>query len=115
LSRIRRGLYVAVPLDARRSGEWVEDAWVVADRVFSPCYIGGWSACEYWDLTDQVFRTILVVAHRSGPVGVVGVQGGTCLKRCYIETYRFSEDLDFTVLPGGPFRPEDVEPLPDLL
>jgi len=61
LSRVRRGLYVAVPLDARRPGEWVEDAWVVADRVFSPCYIGGWSACEHWDLTDQVFRTILVV------------------------------------------------------
>jgi predicted transcriptional regulator of viral defense system len=61
LSRVRRGLYVAVPLDARRSGEWVGDAWVVADRIFSPCYIGGWSACEHWDLTDQVFRTILVV------------------------------------------------------
>ncbi len=23
--------------------------------------------------------------------------GGTCLKKCYFETYRFSEDLDFTV------------------
>jgi predicted transcriptional regulator of viral defense system len=61
LSRVRRGLYVAVPLDARRPGEWVEDAWVVADRVFSPCYMGGWSACEHWDLTDQLFRTVLVV------------------------------------------------------
>jgi predicted transcriptional regulator of viral defense system len=58
LSRVRRGLYVAVPLDARRSGEWTEDPWIVADRVFSPCYIGGWSACEHWDLTDQVFRTM---------------------------------------------------------
>ena len=29
-------------------------------------------------------------------------KGGTCLKKCYIETYRFSEDLDFTVLPGQP-------------
>ena len=28
-------------------------------------------------------------------------KGGACLKKCYIETYRFSEDLDFTVLPGG--------------
>ena len=27
-------------------------------------------------------------------------KGGTCLKKCYLETYRFSEDLDFTVLPG---------------
>ena len=26
-----------------------------------------------------------------------GFKGGTCLKKCYFETYRFSEDLDFTV------------------
>jgi predicted nucleotidyltransferase component of viral defense system len=25
-------------------------------------------------------------------------KGGTCLKKAYFETYRFSEDLDFTVL-----------------
>jgi predicted nucleotidyltransferase component of viral defense system len=24
-------------------------------------------------------------------------KGGTCLKKCYFETYRFSEDLDFTI------------------
>lgn len=62
LSRVRRGLYVAVPLDARRSGEWVEDPWVVANRVFAPCYIGGWSACEHWGFTEQVFNTVLIVS-----------------------------------------------------
>ncbi len=25
-------------------------------------------------------------------------KGGTCLKKCFFETYRFSEDLDFTIL-----------------
>src|SRR5690554_6846909 len=25
-------------------------------------------------------------------------KGGTCLRKCYIENYRFSEDLDFTAL-----------------
>ena len=25
-------------------------------------------------------------------------KGGTCLKKCYFESYRFSEDLDFTVI-----------------
>lgn len=65
LSRVRRGLYVAVPLDARRSGEWVEDPWIVADRVFAPCYVGGWSACEHWDFTEQVFNTVLVVSGSS--------------------------------------------------
>ncbi len=48
--------------------------------------------------------------NRPGPLAGVGLQG-TCLKKCYIETYRFSEDLDFTVLPDAPYRPEDVEPL----
>ena len=28
-------------------------------------------------------------------------KGGTCLKKCYFETYRFSEDLDFTLLHEG--------------
>ena len=35
-------------------------------------------------------------------------KGGTCLKKCYLETLRFSEDLDFTVLPGGPVESQDV-------
>ncbi len=28
-------------------------------------------------------------------------KGGTALKKCYVETYRFSEDLDFTLTPGA--------------
>jgi predicted nucleotidyltransferase component of viral defense system len=28
-------------------------------------------------------------------------KGGTCLKKCFFETYRFSEDLDFTLLDGS--------------
>jgi predicted nucleotidyltransferase component of viral defense system len=28
-------------------------------------------------------------------------KGGTCLKKCYFKTYRFSDDLDFTVLAGS--------------
>jgi len=75
LSRVRRGLYVAVPLDARRSGEWVEDPWVVAQRVFNPCYVGGWSALEHWDLTEQVFRVILVVTARTVRHRDVQIQG----------------------------------------
>jgi len=38
-------------------------------------------------------------------------KGGTFLKKCYIETWRFSEDLDFTVILGGSYKPEDIEPL----
>lgn len=35
-------------------------------------------------------------------------KGGTCLRKCYYETYRFSEDLDFTVTAGGPEEPEHL-------
>ena len=35
-------------------------------------------------------------------------KGGTCLRKCYYETYRFSEDLDFTVIKGGPEEPDDL-------
>jgi predicted transcriptional regulator of viral defense system len=64
LARARRGLYVTVPLDASPSGEWTEDPWVLAQKSFSPCYIGGWSACEHWGLTDQVFREVIVLTTR---------------------------------------------------
>lgn len=64
LSRVRRGVYVPVPLEARTEKEPLEDAWVVAMRLFEPCYIGGWSAAEYWDLTEQIFRTIIVMTTR---------------------------------------------------
>lgn len=61
LDRIRRGVYVTVPLDAHRSGKHREDPWVVAMSLFGECYIGGWSAAEHWHLTEQVFRDVLVV------------------------------------------------------
>jgi len=32
-------------------------------------------------------------------------KGGTCLRKCYYETYRFSEDLDFTIVNSGPEAP----------
>lgn len=35
-------------------------------------------------------------------------KGGTCLRKCYYETYRFSEDLDFTVIDGGPEQPQEL-------
>ncbi len=36
-------------------------------------------------------------------------KGGTCLRKCYYETFRFSEDLDFTIVDGGPEEPDDLE------
>ncbi len=61
LSRVRRGLYVPVPLEARTGDVALEDSWIVAERLFSPCYVGGWSAAEHWGLTEQIFRSVLMM------------------------------------------------------
>jgi len=64
LDRVHRGLYLTVPLDAHRSGEAHKDPWLIASAVFEPAYIAGWSAAEHWDLTEQIFRDVLVVTGR---------------------------------------------------
>jgi len=64
LSRVRRGLYIPVPLESPTADIPLEDAWVIADKLYSPCYIGGWSAAEYWDLTEQLFRTVIVLTEQ---------------------------------------------------
>lgn len=64
VSRVRRGLYVPVPLEARSGDVALDDSWIIAERLFPPCYIGGWTAAEHWDLTEQIFRTVVVMTTR---------------------------------------------------
>ena len=59
--RIQRGLYIPIPLEADSRDISIEDPSLVAMCLFSPCYIGGWSATEYWDMTEQLFHTVLVM------------------------------------------------------
>jgi len=61
MSRVRRGLYVSVPLESRTADVPLEDPWLIAERLFAPCYVGGWSAAEYLDLTEQIFSTVMVM------------------------------------------------------
>lgn len=74
LSRVRRGLYTTVPLGASEPSAWREDPWAVAARVFAPCYIGGWSAAEHWSLTEQVFRSVVVMTDRPVRASSVEIQ-----------------------------------------
>ena len=64
LSRISYGVYIPVPLSSPTADIALEDPLVIAEKLFSPCYIGGWSAAEYWNMTEQIFNTILVFTTR---------------------------------------------------
>ena len=48
---------------------------------------------------DYILSWILAAIYQNTELKESWVfKGGTCLKKCYFETYRFSEDLDFTLL-----------------
>jgi len=71
--------------------------WGLRDSIIEKDYVLSWLL---WGIgTDPILNTYWAF------------KGGTSLKKCYIETWRFSEDLDFTILPGGPNKPDTIEPI----
>lgn len=71
-----------------------------------------------WGLRDDVIEKDYVIGWLLWGIGTDpdlshqwAFKGGTSLKKCFIETWRFSEDLDFTIMPGGPDKPETIEPV----
>jgi predicted transcriptional regulator of viral defense system len=81
LSRVQRGLYVPVPLEAKNTDTTLEDPWIVAEQLFAPCYVGGWSAAEHWDLTEQIFRSILVLTTKKPRKRQLVIKGTTFVLR----------------------------------
>lgn len=60
LRRVGKGAYVPVPLEFQTTEQVVEDAWILVPALFGSSYIGGRTAAEHWDLTEQIFKDILV-------------------------------------------------------
>ena len=89
LARVRQGWYICVPLEASEPKEWREDPWLVAAALFSPGYIGGWSAVEHWGLTDQIFNVIYVIAGRKVKPARQTIQGTHFLIRTVPERTLF--------------------------
>ncbi len=60
LQRVGTGAYVPVQLEFLTTEQVVEDAWILVPALFDPAYIGGRTAAEHWDLTEQIFKDIFV-------------------------------------------------------
>ena len=58
-----------------------------------------WELREDIQLRKTMFSVEVLRPYRYRTGGYITLvdcfKGGTCLKKCYIETYRFSEDLQF--------------------
>jgi predicted transcriptional regulator of viral defense system len=79
VSRVQRGLYVNVPLEATDASTWSADPWAIAAKLLAPGYVGGWTALHHWDLTDQIFSTTVFITsqpvpHRRRTVGRVRLE-----------------------------------------
>jgi predicted transcriptional regulator of viral defense system len=61
LSRVGSGAYVPASIDTLGSERVLDDAWILVPALFAPAYVGGRTAAEHWDLTEQIFRDIVVV------------------------------------------------------
>jgi predicted transcriptional regulator of viral defense system len=61
LSRVGSGAYVPASIDTLGSDRVLDDAWVLVPALFAPGYIAGRTAAEHWDLTEQIFKDIVVV------------------------------------------------------
>ncbi len=61
LHRIKRGLYTSIPLQSTSTKITPTEPWLIAQNLFSPCYIGGWTAAHYWGFTEQLYNTEFVL------------------------------------------------------
>jgi predicted nucleotidyltransferase component of viral defense system len=75
----------------------LRDEWQLDTGVIEKDYVLGW--------------VLAAIANDSDLASTWVFKGGTCLRKCYYETYRFSEDLDFTVVSDGAITPEDLMPI----
>jgi predicted transcriptional regulator of viral defense system len=77
LKRLRRGLYTPVPLDTRPDTTSIVNEWVLVPTLFDPGYVGGWSAAQHWDLTEQIFRDVCVFTAKPFRVNEERIDGTT--------------------------------------
>ncbi len=61
LTRVKQGIYLPIAITATTADSVAEDPFAIAEKLFSPCYIGGMNAANYWDLTEQLFQSITVM------------------------------------------------------
>ena len=83
LRRVGPGTYALAQLDSIDREQVLDDPWLLVPTLYAPGYVGGWTAAEHWDLTEQLFRPIVVMTTR--PVHRKhGVHHGTSFLLCHI-------------------------------
>jgi predicted transcriptional regulator of viral defense system len=62
LSRIKRGIYIPVSLSLESTTIALnQDPWIIAEKLYHPCYIGALNAAKHWGLTQQELSSITIL------------------------------------------------------
>lgn len=60
LRRLERGKYMIVPLEAGPDRNWTESGLVMVPHLIQPAAVAYWSAFHYWQMSEQIPRTVFV-------------------------------------------------------
>jgi predicted transcriptional regulator of viral defense system len=90
MRRVRRGLYVPVPVDVEHPTQWAEDPMVVATTIWQRCFFTGWTTANHWGLTEQTFRTVVLKTTNRVRKSSVEVMG-----RPYLVTHARPEQMEW--------------------
>jgi len=62
--RIKQGVYLPISLSSTSTEPVVEEPFLIADSIYGPGYIGGFSAVKHWDLSEQIIETVTYFTHK---------------------------------------------------
>lgn len=65
LVRIRKGMYLVIPLEAGPESVYTEHSFIIASHLVEPCYVGFWSALNFHGLTEQIPSTAFIAAKKT--------------------------------------------------
>jgi predicted transcriptional regulator of viral defense system len=60
ISRIEKGKYLVIPLEAGADRIWSEEPFLIASALVQPSAIAYWSAVRHWNWTEQIPRILYV-------------------------------------------------------
>jgi len=74
--KLNKEKYYLIPIKARTGG-WAEDPFILADEIFNgrDYFVGGWTAANFWRLTDQIpFSIEVFTTKRQGEVNILNTK-----------------------------------------
>lgn len=65
LKKVKRGVYWPVQLEEDPDETAIEYPWLIANSLFAPGYMGGFSAVKHWDFSEQIFESVVYLTVKS--------------------------------------------------